>query len=267
MVLTPLARVLLLSFLAALLLFGLFSEPRYGLDPSDLDYADTLTEGRPLFGIPGFLNITSAGLITLASLFGIGVVWRAERRGIVWEIGAQSSWLVFFAAAGLASIVSMLLHAAPQLWILMGMKLLIALAIMGLWNALMIERVDATIGCRTAPWFYALAVFAVFYWGWTEHSGAGDMRLYTACVIYPMMVLPMILSLFPLEAGGGGWLLLGWAIYLAAKICEALDTPLLDATHGLISGHTFSHIGQALAISSVGQSIRVRRADSDSGCA
>lgn len=261
MVLTPSARVLLLSFLAALLLFGLFSEPRYGLDPSDLDYAEALSEGGALLGIRGGFNIASAGLITVASLGGIWVVRRAAQRGIVWETGAQASWLVFFAAAALASLVSMVLHASPQLWTLMVMKLLIALSIMGLWNALMIERVDAAIGSRAAPWFYALAVFAVAYWSWTEHQGSGDMRLYTACVIYPMMVLPMILSLFPLEAGGGGWLLLGWAIYLAAKICEALDLPLLDATHGLISGHTFSHLGLALAIGTVAQSIRVRRAD------
>lgn len=261
MVLTPSARVLLLSFLAALLLFGLFSEPRYGLDPGDLDYAEALAQQGALFGISGFLNIASAGLIALASLGGIWVVRQATRRGIVWETGAQSSWLVFFAAAALASLASMILHAGPQLWTLMVMKLFIALSIMGLWNALMIERIDAAIGSRTAPWLYALVVFSVAYWGWTEHRGLGDMRLYTACIIYPMMVLPMILSLFPLEAGGGGWLLLGWVVYLVAKICEALDLPLLDATHGLISGHTFSHIGQALAISCGAQSLRVRRAD------
>jgi hypothetical protein len=257
MVLSPLARMVLLGFLAALLLFGLFSEPRYGIDPSDLDFAES--SAHALLGVPGLANMLSAGLVGLAALVGFGAIARASSRGIVWETGARSSWGVFFGAAAAAAVASIALHASPSLPLLIVMRLCICLAMMGLWNALMIERVDPEIGLKAAPWFYLFAIAAVGYWGWTESLGAGDLRLTTACTVYPMMVLPMILSLFPLAEGGGGWLLAGWGVYLAAKICEALDALIYGSTGEWISGHTLSHIGQALAILCVARSLTARR--------
>jgi hypothetical protein len=257
MVLSPMARMILLGFLAVLLLFGLFTEPRYGVDHSDLVFADD----RSLWGIAGFANSMSALLISVASLFGLWTIHRKTEEGFVWEVGARFSWSVFFIGAALGAISSLFLHIHPSLITLAITRLFTLISVMGLWNALMIERVDPQIGLRLAPWFYLFACFSIGYWIWSEAQGLGDLRFYTAALVYPMMLLPMILSLFPLEAGGGGWLILAWLVYLGAKICEVLDETILTGSGQFVSGHTVANIGLALAVGFCGVSLLKRRLD------
>jgi hypothetical protein len=259
MVLSPAARMALLAFLAALLLFGLFSEPPFGVDASDLSFAQSAAPG--LFGLADAANLLSAVGILAASLFGWWAVRKTSRKGYIWEVGAKENWSAFFAWCGAAALAAVVLHASPGLTPFFVARLLALLAITALWNTLMIERVDAEIGRRCVPWFNLVAVIAVAYWAWTESLGQGDLRLYQACMLYPLMVLPMLLSLFPLEAGGGGWLFFGWLVYLIAKFFEVIDLPIFQQTQELISGHTLSHIGQALAIVLVAQSLLARRPD------
>ncbi len=87
--LTSTTRGLLFAVVAALLLWGLFSEEALPLDLSDIVYVNT----RELFGIPYFANLLSEVLLMGSTLFGLWSIRALTRRGWIWATWAKELWL------------------------------------------------------------------------------------------------------------------------------------------------------------------------------
>ncbi|HNG60439.1 MAG TPA: hypothetical protein PKZ52_11485, partial [Cellvibrionaceae bacterium] len=75
----------------------------------------------------------------------------------------------------------------------------------------------------------------------------GDLQAYLLVQFLPMLIIPLILLLFPVNHSrpSAYWLLL--VCYLLAKVCEHFDTVIYELGLGL-SGHTLKHLIAAAGI-------------------
>jgi len=85
-------------------------------------------------------------------------------------------------------------------------------------------------------------LLSVLYWLITEQAGAGDLRPYVLMQYLPILLVPLILTLFPKNSTNDRyyWILL--CCYIIAKGFEMQDNYIFEMTHYLISGHTLKHI-------------------------
>lgn len=129
---------------------------------------------------------------------------------------------------------------------------------MSLLGAVISERVNVARGIRLLPPMYAAGLGSVIYWGWSEARGIGDLRAYGVIQLYPMLLLPLLLRLYPARYSGDRDILVIIALYLLALLCDLLDHQIAALT-GVVSGHTVKHVIAALAIFGVVVRLRRRR--------
>ena len=91
------------------------------------------------------------------------------------------------------------------------------------------------------PPLVAIGVLSVAYWHATD-----DLRPYALVQFLPLVAIPVLLSAFDPAFTHGAWQMyaLGW--HAAAKVFEALDVPIFQATGGRVSGHTLKHLAASV---------------------
>lgn len=219
------------------------------------DFADR----RACFGLPNCLDTASNALFPLAGLFGLGFLFSTAGRHVFVEAREAWPYALFFAAAVLVGLGSGHYHLAPDNEGLLWDRAAMALAFMALLGAVLGERVGVGVALRLLPLLLVAGLGSVFYWGWSEARGAGDLRPYLVMQAYSMLSLPLLLWLYPARYGGGRDILVVIGLYLAALLCDLNDHPLFVLTGGVLSGHTLKHIIAALAVGWVVRYLRLRR--------
>ena len=123
-------------------------------------------------------------------------------------------------------------------------RLPLAAALMGLFAAVIAERIGVRAGSRLAgrPWSQPASA-SVLWWHGGEVRGRGDLRPYALVQFYPLVAVPLMLYLFgpPLHPGRCGSVTV--AVYGLAKVFELLDAPIL-AMGSVVSGHTLKHLAR-----------------------
>ena len=92
-----------------------------------------------------------------------------------------------------------------------------------------------------------LGIFTIWYWQYTESTGAGDLRPYMLVQFLPMLLLPVIVIGAASRPAYSRWLwwVMGW--YVLAKVTEHFDRAIFEAG-GIWSGHTLKHFFAAVAL-------------------
>lgn len=220
------------------------------------DFADQ----RACLGLPNCLDTASNLLFVLAGLLGLRVLFGpAGRRGFV-EARERGPYALFFFAAILIGFGSGYYHLAPDNAGLLWDRAAIALAFMAWLAAILGERLGLKTGWRLLPLLLIAALGSVFYWGWSEARGAGDLRPYLLMQGYSMLLIPLLLRLYPPRYSRGGDNLVVIGLYLLALLFDLSDRPVFGLTGGLVSGHTLKHVIAALAVAWVAWHLRQRRA-------
>jgi len=230
--------------------------PPIAQPPQYHDFADQ----RACLGLPNCLDTASNALFALAGLIGLRFLRRpAGRRAFV---DAREAWpyALFFFAAILIGFGSGYYHLAPDNAGLLWDRAAIALAFMAWLGAILGERVGVGIGLRLLPLLLIAGLGSVFYWGWSEARGAGDLRPYLLMQAYPMLLIPLLLMLYPPRYSGGRDILVVIGLYLLALLFDLGDRPVFALTGGLVSGHTLKHFVAALAVLWIARHLRRRRA-------
>jgi hypothetical protein len=119
-------------------------------------------------------------------------------------------------------------------------------AFMGLFAAIVAERVSVRLGIGLLPVLVSAGMASVLYWALTERSGAGDLRPYGLVQFGAMLLLFIVTWLWPARYDGRGDLRLVLVVYGVSKGFEVLDRPIWRLG-GLVSGHTLKHLTAALA--------------------
>lgn len=206
--------------------------------PQDPAY-HRLADGRTLLGIPNALNVLSNVLFVTAGLSGL-VAIGSERAAF---IDARERWpyVVFFVGLILTGFGSAYYHLVPGNARLVWDRLPLAVTLMGLFSAVIAERVGVGAGRRLLGPLVALGIGSVLQWQVTEARGAGDLRLYGLVQFFPMFAVPLLLAWFPARYTRGADLIVAVAVYAGAKLFELLDRAILEMGH-VVSGHTLKHV-------------------------
>lgn len=233
-------KIWLLYSLALAAVVGAYLAPRIGQDPAYHLFADQ----RTLAGIPHFWNVVSNLPFLFVGAYGVWG-WRRAR----WEHHHDRwSWLVVALSGFLIGLGSGYYHYSPDNQTLFWDRLPMTLGFMGVFSAVIAERVNARAGWLLLGPFLVWGIVSVELWRRSELAGAGDLRMYALVQFYPILAIPLMLWLFPprYTASHRIWQMILW--YLAAKLLELLDAPIHRALGMHMSGHALKHLAAAMAL-------------------
>ncbi len=215
--------------------------------PQDKGY-HLFADGRTCLGIPNFGNVASNLAFLLVGAFGAS--WCARNL----TAGARLSWTVFFVGVALVFVGSGYYHAAPNDDTLVGDRLPMTIAFMGLFAALLSEHLGAQYEKPVLIPALVIGVASVFWWRYTD-----DLRVYMWVQGAPLLAIPFVLAMFPARHTHRIYLLYGLVFYVLAKVAEFYDRDTYVLTSAWISGHSVKHLLAAMAPLCLYRMLRRRR--------
>jgi hypothetical protein len=129
---------------------------------------------------------------------------------------------------------------------------------MAWFAAVVCERVGPRAGLRLLPLAIAAGLGSAAWWGWSEARGMGDLRSYLLMQVYPVLLVPLLLCLYPPRYSGDRTILAVVGLYLLALLFDLGDRPVFALTGGRVSGHSIKHAVAALAVLGVLLHLRQR---------
>lgn len=238
----PHARAFSLWLLVGALAGLAWMLPPIAQPPAYHDFADQ----RACWGLPNCLDTASNALFVLAGALGLRFVQRGQG---VWR-DRREAWPygLFFLTMILVGPGSGYYHLAPDNARLLGDRLVMMLAFMAWFSAIVCERVGPVAGLRLLPLAVVAGLGSAAWWGWSEARGVGDLRFYFLMQLYPVLLVPLLLRLYPPRYSGGRAILAVVGLYLLALLFDLADRPVFALTGGRVSGHTIKHGVAALAV-------------------
>lgn len=235
-----------------LILFGLsfatlvvaYFVPAIPQDPAFHDFADK----RSWMGISNFGDVVSNLGFLIVGLLGLYRVLGPDRHALFDRPGDVIPYVAIFTAVTLVTVGSGYYHLAPGNAALMWDRLPITLAFMGLFAAVVADRIDRRAGMVLLPVLLISGVGSVVYWHVTELAGQGDLRAYGISQFFPMVAVPLIVYLFrPGRYSDGRSIAWIFTAYVFAKLFEVTDHQIFELTGSLVSGHSLKHVTAAVA--------------------
>lgn len=238
-----------LAGLALASLFGFFLLAPIAQDQAYHRFAD----GRAWLGVPNFANVASNLPFAVVGAWGLSWLRTERTRAASTARAGRPAWVVFFFGVLAVTGGSAWYHLRPDDTSLVWDRLPMTLGFTGLTVAVLGEWVTPRAARLLWPGL-ALGAASVIVW-----AATGDLRLYYGVQLMPMVVAAAALSLF--RAPFTHTWLLGIAVllYAAAKVVEAHDVAIWEATAGLIGGHPLKHLLAAGATCCVLAMLRARR--------
>jgi hypothetical protein len=204
-------------------------------DPAYHHFADQ----RPWLGVPRAADVLSNAAFLLVGLFGIARLASRDRR----PLSSATEAGLWCLALGLVCTAagSAWYHVNPTDATLVWDRLPMTLVFTGVLGAAIAQRVGANVARVSLAVLFELGVVSIAFWHMT-----GNLSLYL--VLQFGGVAALLLLLLSTRKGDDPfpwWWVVGW--YALAKVVEAADRPLWDATGGLVGGHALKHVFAAAA--------------------
>jgi hypothetical protein len=215
--------------------------------PQDPAY-HRMADERAMGGIPHALNVLSNAPFVLVGVLGLWSLRPCGSKGGVPLVETRERWPygVFFAGLGLTGLGSAYYHLATGNERLVWDRLPLAITLMGLFAATIVERIDVKAGLVLLGPLVAIGIASVLLWSAGERRGQGDLRLYALVQFYPVLAIPLMALLFPSRYTRSWDLVTVVALYGLAKVFELLDARIFSLG-GVVSGHTLKHVAAALS--------------------
>jgi len=182
-------------------------------------------------------------------LLGIWGLWRMRHFSIKSKI-EQLAWFGFFVGVTLTALGSAYYHLAPDNYRLMWDRLPITFSFMCLFTAVLAERISERFAAISFLPMVLYSSATVIYWYLTETRGVGDMRPYIMVQLVPILLMPLMITLYAPRYTRGWMLLMVVLWYLLAKVFEGFDGVIYQ-WNGHISGHGIKHLLAAMACAQV----------------
>ena len=235
-------RIGLMLGVAAAALLITWWVPPVPQDPAYHRFADA----RSFLGVPNALNVLSNLALLIAGAAGLRLVLGGAGRAAFADRRERWPWVVFFTGLGLTGLGSAWYHLDPSNGRLVWDRLPMTVAFMGLFAAMIGERIGPRAGLAVMGPLLVAGAGSVLWWHAGEQQGHGDLRAYGLVQFFPMLAIPLLAWLFPARYTHGWYWGLAVLIYAAAKGLELADARVL-ALGGVVSGHALKHLGAALA--------------------
>lgn len=208
---------------------------------------------RLWLGIPNFMNVVSNLAILFSGMAGLVFLWQItrDRNGLNQQVFKTPveywPYLVFFISIVMTALGSAYYHWQPDNVTLLWDRLPIAIGVMALLAAVLVERVDVRIGLRLLPVLVLLGAVSVLYWYWSEQQGTGNLNFYIVTQFYSLLLIVLLSLLLPSGYTYDNAFLKAIGLYALAKVAEMLDQQFFSFGQ-IVSGHTLKHLIAALAI-------------------
>jgi drug/metabolite transporter superfamily protein YnfA len=194
-------------------------------------------DGRALFGIPNAANVLSNIPFTFVGLLGLRFLAGPSEHTVARDL--RPAYLALFVGLTLTGFGSAFYHWAPDNRTLVWDRLPMVIAFMGLFAAMISERIDMRLGQRLLAPLIALGLFSVIHWARVD-----DLRLYGIVQFYPILAIPVMLAAFRPRYSHGRYVLAAIGCYVVAKLLEDADGHIFKLGE-LLSGHTLKHLAAA----------------------
>ena len=228
-------RVLIVMAVAAGCAFGLMLMQPISQSQAYHHFADR----RAWWGVPNFADTVSNLPFLVVGIWGIAAIMRGRVRFL--DRRERWSYLIFFAGVALTCFGSAYYHLAPDNDRLVWDRLPMTVGFMSLLAAIIAERIDLNAGLGSLAPLLLLGAASVWYWQVTD-----DLRLYGFVQFFPVLGIPLMMSLFPPRYTRSLDFVSALGFYILAKIFEAADRQVY-ALGGIVSGHTLKHLAAAAA--------------------
>lgn len=205
------------------------------LDPITQDETyHNFSDQESFFGVPNFWNVISNLPFLIVGIYGL------LRLKKIKQVNFQ--YITFFIGISLVSLGSGYYHLFPNSTTLIWDRLPMTLAFTGLMSIIISEFINKSIGKKLFLPLISAGLVSILYWVYL-----GDLRPYVLVQFYPLLAIPIILTLFKKETKTtkGYWLLL--SAYIIAKVFETFDYQIHEIIH-VISGHSLKHMSAAIGI-------------------
>ena len=202
---------------------------------------------RPWLGIPNAADVLSNLALVAVGLLGLVRLQQAHRP---LSPVTRLSLRMFFLGLLLTGFGSGYYHWDPTNDTLVLDRLPMTILFAGVFGGVLAERVSARSGLAVLVLMMVVGPVSVLYWKVT-----GDVSLYAVIQFGGMAALLLLLSL----TGRGHdsfpwWALLAW--YGAAKIAEAGDVFVWNATREVFAGHALKHLAAAAGGLAIANALR-----------
>ncbi len=225
----------------------------HGPIPQIAGYNDFANQSTWL-GVPHAENVLTNLPFLVLGIFGL---WRIRYFTIEGKI-ERLAWMGFLVGVTLTAFGSSYYHLAPDNDRLMWDRLPITFSFNCLFTAVLAERVSERFANLCFIPMVIYSMISVVYWHWTENLGIGDMRPYILVQIVPILLIPLLMTLYRGRYTHGWMLLLVALWYVLAKLFEGYDG-LVYQWLGHMSGHGIKHLLAAMACAQVIWMLQVRR--------
>jgi hypothetical protein len=226
-------KICLGVLLAALVAWLLMS--RIAQNPAYHGFADQ----RGWLGIPHAANVLSN--LAFLVVGAVGIAGLASPRRVRFSRAAEAALWCIAVGFVATAIGSAWYHLEPNNATLVWDRLPMTLIFAGLLSTALAQRISARVGGVGLAVLLPLGIASVLYWHVT-----GDLSLYVTLQFGGMVALVMLLVLMPRgDDPFGWWWVLAW--YGLAKIAEAGDQLIWNATGGFVAGHALKHMLAAVA--------------------
>ena len=235
--------VLTLLVLAAIWLFL----PVLPQHPGYHGFADQ----RPFLGIPNASDVLSNLAFVIVGLLGLLRLHQGtEQRRLPLVPVVRYSLNVYFVGLFLTGFGSAYYHWNPTNETLVWDRLPMTILFAGLFGALLAERVSERSGWAILVLMMLLGPESVYYW-----KATGDLAMYAVVQFGGMAAILLLLSL---TAKGDDpfpwWVLIAW--YGVAKLLEAGDVLVWNASRELFAGHALKHLTAAVGGWAIANALR-----------
>src|SRR5260370_8202929 len=156
-------------------------------DPFYHSFADQ----RQFWGIPNYLNVVSNLPCFVVGLLGLRFVLVQQGRQTFSDGMERWPYLVLFIGVGLAAFGSGYYHWEPDNSRLVWDRLPMAISFMAFFASMIAERIRVEAGVWLLGPLVMLGIGSGVDWRQTD-----DLRLYGVVQFYPLVTIPIILSLY-----------------------------------------------------------------------
>lgn len=222
--------------------------------PQSVEYHQ-FADNRRIWGIDNFWNVASN--LPFLVIGAAGALWLVRSRR--YERRLRVLYGVFFAGVFLTGFGSSYYHLAPDHHRLVWDRLPMVIAFVGIFCAVVAERVTTRAGVLLAVPLMAVAIFTVWYWIHSEQHGAGDLRPYATIQLCPMALIPVLLLTFRPQFDRTLDIVIALGFYGAAKATETFDRQIWDVLDHSYSGHAMKHLFAGLCAAWVLRMLVLRR--------
>ena len=205
---------------------------------------------RMLLGLPLAMDVLSNLPFAIAAVWGLLALRSSAGRDLRITNTNMGSTVItqrllaalFFGGLLVTTLCSGYYHLAPDNPSLAIDRLGIVVAFAGLLGVAVADRVSSRAGVATATFVLALGPLSVGIW-----ADSGNLLPWVLLQGGGMLLVAVLAACTPLRSAWGLRLLPIVMIYAAAKLLEANDHAVFEATRGLLSGHSLKHMVAAFA--------------------